>query len=116
MGKKLGFVTPSLYQNQPDFNDITTGGNGYYNAAPGPDPCTGIGSPIGNKLAALFAKLSPQALIVLSHVGFWTHSALVLLFLNLLPHSKHFHVITASPNVFFRSLSPAGRHDTTRRT
>ncbi len=53
-GKKLGFVTPSLYQNQSDFNDITTGGNGFYNAAPGPDPCTGTGSPIGNKLAALF--------------------------------------------------------------
>lgn len=57
-GKKLGFVTPSLYQNQADFNDITTGGNGYYNAGPGPDPCTGIGSPIGNKLAALFTKAS----------------------------------------------------------
>jgi kumamolisin len=53
-GKKLGFVTPSLYQNQGDFNDITSGGNGLYNAAPGPDPCTGIGSPIGNKLATLF--------------------------------------------------------------
>jgi len=57
-GKKLGFVTPSLYQNQADFNDITTGGNGYYNAGPGPDPCTGIGSPIGNKLAVLFTKAS----------------------------------------------------------
>ena len=55
-GTKLGFVTPSLYQNQGDFNDITTGGNGFYNAGPGPDPCSGIGSPIGNKLATLFAK------------------------------------------------------------
>ena len=36
-------------------------------------------------------------------------STLVLLFLNLLPHSKHFHVITAIPNVFARSLRPAGR-------
>ncbi len=26
----------------------------YYNAAPGPDPCSGIGSPIGTKIAALF--------------------------------------------------------------
>jgi kumamolisin len=55
-GKKLGFVTPSLYQNQADFTDITSGGNGYYNAATGPDPCTGLGVPIGNKLAALFTK------------------------------------------------------------
>ena len=53
-GRKLGFVTPSLYQNPSDFNDITSGGNGYYNAAPGPDPCTGLGSPNGSKLAGLF--------------------------------------------------------------
>ena len=53
-GRKLGFVTPSLYQNQADFHDITSGGNGYYNAGPGPDPCSGIGSPIGNRLAPLF--------------------------------------------------------------
>jgi kumamolisin len=53
-GKELGFVTPSLYENQGDFNDITSGGNGLYDAGPGPDPCTGIGSPIGNKLAGLF--------------------------------------------------------------
>jgi hypothetical protein len=29
------------------------GNNGFYAAGPGPDPCSGIGSPIGTKLAAL---------------------------------------------------------------
>ncbi|HEX4030832.1 MAG TPA: S53 family peptidase [Terracidiphilus sp.] len=53
-GAKLGFVTPTLWKNQKAFNDITSGGNGYYNAAVGPDPCSGIGSPIGKSLAALF--------------------------------------------------------------
>jgi kumamolisin len=53
-GTKLGFVTPKLWQNQDAFNDITQGGNGFYNAGPGPDPCSGIGSPIGNQIAALF--------------------------------------------------------------
>ncbi len=53
-GKKLGFVTPKLWENQKAFNDITVGGNGLYNAAPGPDPCTGIGSPIADKITALF--------------------------------------------------------------
>jgi kumamolisin len=57
-GTKLGFVTPTLWQNQNAFHDITQGGNGYYDAAPGPDPCSGIGSPIGTKIAALFAKTS----------------------------------------------------------
>lgn len=54
LGTKLGFVTPTLWKNQSAFNDITVGGNGFYNAAPGPDPCSGIGSPIGTRIAALF--------------------------------------------------------------
>jgi kumamolisin len=53
-GTKLGFVTPTLWQNQTAFNDITVGNNGYYDAAVGPDPCSGIGSPIGTAIAALF--------------------------------------------------------------
>jgi kumamolisin len=55
-GTKLGFVTPTLWLNQKAFNDITVGGNGFYNAAAGPDPCSGIGSPIGASIAALFVK------------------------------------------------------------
>ena len=62
-GTKLGFVTPQLWANQLCFNDITQGDNGYYRAGPGPDPCSGIGSPIGTKLATLFAAptSAPQA-------------------------------------------------------
>ena len=55
-GTKLGFVTPTLWKNQKAFNDITVGGNGFYNAAVGPDPCSGIGSPIAAKIAALFGR------------------------------------------------------------
>ena len=66
-------------------------------------------SPAGSAFATLFKNLSPRALIMISHAGFWTHSTLVLVFLNLLPHSKHFHVITGIPNVFFQNLEPAGR-------
>ena len=55
-GKKLGFVTPTLWQNHAAFNDITVGNNSLYNAAVGPDACSGIGSPIGTKIAALFVK------------------------------------------------------------
>jgi Fe-S oxidoreductase len=42
-------------------------------------------------------------------LGFWIHSALVLIFLNLLPYGKHFHVLTVIPNIFARSLTPRGR-------
>jgi len=53
-GTKLGFVTPTLWENQKAFNDITVGSNGFYSAAVGPDACSGIGSPIGSIIAALF--------------------------------------------------------------
>jgi kumamolisin len=57
-GTKLGFVTPILWKNQKAFNDITVGSNGFYNAAVGPDPCSGMGSPIGSRIAALIATLA----------------------------------------------------------
>ncbi len=38
--------------------------------------------------------------------AFWLHLALVLVFLNFLPLGKHFHVLTALPNVFLRALPP----------
>jgi kumamolisin len=53
-GTKLGFVTPTLWENQTAFTDITVGNNGFFSAGPGPDPCSGIGAPIGAKIAALF--------------------------------------------------------------
>lgn len=65
-------------------------------------------APAGSAFAAAFKGLGAGPLVVLSKLGFWTHSALVLIFLNLLPHSKHFHVITAIPNVFFKDMEPPG--------
>jgi len=53
-GNKLGFVTPKLWLNQGAFTDITVGSNGIYSAAPGPDACSGIGAPIGTRIAPLF--------------------------------------------------------------
>jgi Fe-S oxidoreductase len=42
-------------------------------------------------------------------VAWWLHNLVVLVFLNLLPLSKHFHIITSLPNVFFRKLEPTGQ-------
>ena len=65
--------------------------------------------PAGSILAMILQALPAGMLTVLMHAGFWTHSALVLIFLNLLPYSKHFHIITGIPNVYFQSLDPPGR-------
>ena len=65
--------------------------------------------PAGSVTAKAIDHFSDGTLRVLKHLGFWTHSVLVLLFLNLLPYSKHFHVITAIPNVYAQGLQPVGR-------
>ncbi len=39
--------------------------------------------------------------------SFWLHLVILLVFLNFLPFGKHFHIITALPNVYLRSLPPA---------
>jgi Fe-S oxidoreductase len=65
--------------------------------------------PGGSLLALLLSGASVPALVSFAHAGFWTHSTLVLVFLNILPYSKHFHIITAIPNVFFSDLKPRGR-------
>jgi kumamolisin len=53
MGKPVGFLNPPLYQvnEAADFNDVTSGNNGAYSAAPGWDACTGLGSPKGLEIA-----------------------------------------------------------------
>ncbi|MCG5072586.1 S53 family peptidase [Paraburkholderia tagetis] len=51
-GKAAGFVNAKLYAQPGAFNDITSGSNGDYSARPGWDACTGLGTPVGSKVAA----------------------------------------------------------------
>ncbi len=59
--------------------------------------------------AALFAAGGTALAGAASQAGWWLHNCVILVFLNLLPRSKHFHIITSVPNVFFRKLEPAGQ-------
>jgi Fe-S oxidoreductase len=65
--------------------------------------------PGGTLFALLLQGVGSSSLVWIAHAGFWTHSSLVLVFLNILPFTKHFHIITAVPNVFFGDLTPRGR-------
>ncbi len=97
--------------------DITYDGAGMVRAARAAGPSTSSGTgvhfswvePAGSVAAMAMSGLSDGPLKFLWHAGFWVHGTLVLLFLNLLPNSKHFHVITGIPNVFFSDLTPRGR-------
>lgn len=51
--KPLGLINPLLYANPGALHDITSGSNGAYKAAPGWDPCTGLGTPNGTALQTL---------------------------------------------------------------
>ena len=58
LGKPVGDVHAALYQiSEAAFRDITQGNNGTYQAGPGWDACTGLGSPNGQ---ALLSALSAQ--------------------------------------------------------
>jgi kumamolisin len=63
LGHKVGLLPPKLYagvaagRTTPGFRDITSGDNGAYSAAPGWDPCTGLGVPDGTALLAALAAV-----------------------------------------------------------
>ncbi|HMK35211.1 MAG TPA: (Fe-S)-binding protein [Desulfomonilaceae bacterium] len=59
----------------------------------------------GASFAALFMPSNTSALNFLHVGGYWAHILLFFGLLNYLPISKHFHVITAIPNVFFANLN-----------
>ncbi len=67
--------------------------------------------PVSVLVAALLEPLGPRGAKLASDFGWWGHNLVILTFLNLLPLSKHFHIITSIPNVFFRKLEPAGALD-----
>jgi kumamolisin len=54
-GSPLGFINAALYAHASALRDITQGTNGAYSAAPGWDPCTGLGSPNGSALETALA-------------------------------------------------------------
>ena len=73
--------------------------------------------PVGKWVANLIAVESgnsmhldpPRFYETFMIVNWWVHIILVLLFLNILPYSKHFHVIMAVPNVFFSRMEPKAK-------
>jgi len=59
-GKRIGLMQPILYANAAAFKDVTVGNNSIpesapgYNAGPGWDACTGLGTPDGTAVMNLF--------------------------------------------------------------
>ncbi|KAA3617394.1 MAG: (Fe-S)-binding protein [Calditrichaeota bacterium] len=62
-------------------------------------------SPMSQAFSSFFAGQSADTLALIHDASWWIHVLSLFLFLNLLPNSKHFHVITSLPNVFLRRFS-----------
>jgi len=62
--------------------------------------------PVANALSNLFGAGQPTE--TLERVFVWSHVLIVLGFLAYLPKSKHLHIITAVPNVYFAKNGPSG--------
>ncbi len=65
--------------------------------------------PVSMALAGLFGTGSGTAAAF--EISWWIHIVVVLGFLNFLPYSKHFHVITSVPNVFFSNHGITKEYD-----
>ena len=65
-------------------------------------------APIGSMVAGLLMGSDIETLTAGREIFYWSHIFIVLTFLNLLPGSKHFHVITSLPSVFFSETTPVG--------
>lgn len=65
--------------------------------------------PVSSVFAGLFySGMSESGLTYSREFFWWFHVLIVFGFLNYLPYSKHSHVFTAIPNVFFQDLGPRG--------
>ena len=73
----------------------------------GENPWPETWSPVSNALSNLFSD--GGATDALERVFVWAHVLLILSFLVFLPYSKHLHIATAGPNVFFTRTRARGR-------
>ena len=66
--------------------------------------------PISSLWAELFlSNVNASSAAFSAEFFWWFHVSLILAFLNYLPYSKHSHVLTVIPNVFFQNLEPRGK-------
>ena len=65
--------------------------------------------PISSFIKPLLDNCSTSFLIIFERFLWWFHIIGILVFLNYLPYSKHFHIILAFPNVWYSNLDSKGR-------
>jgi heterodisulfide reductase subunit C len=59
--------------------------------------------------APMMKHLQSPALIAIERSCWWLHITGIFAFLNYLPYSKHFHILLAFPNTYYKPLEPKGK-------
>ncbi|MDQ3050350.1 MAG: (Fe-S)-binding protein [Bacteroidota bacterium] len=65
--------------------------------------------PVSSLIAPLLNSFHTETLIVIERFCWWLHIGGILLFLNYLPYSKHFHILLAFPNTWYSNLEKKGK-------
>lgn len=60
--------------------------------------------PISYQLASMFFEPGSSNAVVSYEIFWWVHILVIFAFLNYLPYSKHLHVLSSIPNVYFSKL------------
>ena len=63
---------------------------------------------LAGPLSLALERIGPESASIGFGVAAWAHILLVLGFGAYLPYSKHLHIISSEPNVYFRNLEPRG--------
>jgi len=64
--------------------------------------------PVSNFFAQALSFLTPSQGLILGHIGWAIHMVTVFFFLAYIPRSKHLHVVSAGPNLFFTKDTEPG--------
>jgi heterodisulfide reductase subunit C len=59
-------------------------------------------------LAQSMQHLRPVTLVAIERTCWWLHITGIFAFLNYLPYSKHFHILLAFPNTYYKRIIPKG--------
>ncbi|MBL0139728.1 MAG: (Fe-S)-binding protein [Bacteroidetes bacterium] len=65
--------------------------------------------PVSSMFANVFSGMSSESLEMIERFCWWFHIVGILLFLNYVPYSKHFHIFLSFPNTYYSNLEQKGR-------
>lgn len=64
---------------------------------------------LSHYLAGFLQHMPATTLIGIERTAWWLHITGIFAFLNYLPYSKHFHILLAFPNAYYKPLEPMGK-------